>query len=117
MQPTPFAPPPSPPAKKGTPLLHCAAGASIWYIAWIVTVVVANVRTQSEWDNLAPALVIGGVFWVITTVVTWLILMRAKIAPWVLIPLTIPVYLVVWMVIYGIIGAIKNVYLMLLYNS
>jgi hypothetical protein len=49
MQPTPFAPPPSPPAKKGTPLLHCAAGASVWYVvAWIAAVVAINVKTGSE---------------------------------------------------------------------
>lgn len=114
MQPNPFAPPPSARAvTKGTPFLHCAAGASIWYIALIVAFIAAAVKTGAGLGNLVPALVIGAVFWVMTTTITWLVLMRSRVQPWALIPLTVPIYVLVWIVLNGIVGAFKNVFMVL----
>ncbi|MFI6099748.1 hypothetical protein ACIA8G_29675 [Lentzea sp. NPDC051213] len=114
MQPSPFAPPPMQQVRKGTPFLHCAAGASIWYAALIAAFVAITLKTQSGWGNLVPALLIGGVFWVITTTVTWLVLMKVRVQQWVLIPLTLPIYLAVWFVLYVIVGGLSNLYMMLL---
>ncbi|RAS65673.1 hypothetical protein C8D87_104224 [Lentzea atacamensis] len=115
MQPNPFAPPPSrQPVRKGTPFLHCAAGAFIWYIALIVAFLAAALKTRAGLVNLLPALVIGAVFWVLASTITWLILMRTRVQPWVLIPLTVPIYVLVWIVVGGLMGAFANVYAVLI---
>jgi hypothetical protein len=55
------------------------------------------------------ALLVGAAFWGITSTVTWLILLKKRIQPWVLIFVTLPVYLVVWMFLNGVMGAILTV--------
>ncbi|NKE57204.1 hypothetical protein FXN61_10310 [Lentzea sp. PSKA42] len=108
------APPPSAQSvNRGTPFTHCAAGASIWFVALVTVYVVAGVRTGAGLGQLGIALAIGAVLWAPTTVITWLMLMKVRLQPWVLIFVTLPVYLVVWMLVSGIMGALGNVFRLL----
>ncbi|RDI18291.1 hypothetical protein [Lentzea flaviverrucosa] len=109
------APPPSAPVvKRGTPLAHCAAGASIWYAALITVYVVASVRTGSGLGQLGAAFLVGALLFVPTTFVTWLILSKVRIKPWVVIFVTLPIYFVVWVLVSGFMGALGAVFRMLL---
>lgn len=112
MQPLPYAPPPptqEQPVKKGTQFLHCLAGASVWYVAFVFVVGFIAVRSGFGFWNLVPVLLIGAALWGITSTVTWLILLKARIKPWVLIFVTLPVYPVVWIVLSGLVTATMNV--------
>jgi hypothetical protein len=113
MQPLPYAPPPPPhqPLKKGTPFLHCLAGASVWYVAFVVAFVIISIKFGFTLGNLVPALLIGAAIWGMTSTAMWLILLKARIRPWVLIFVSIPVYLVVWIVLNGLLGAIAAVFM------
>lgn len=108
MQPLPYAPPPPPhqPVKKGTPFLHCLAGASVWYVAFVVVFGIIAVKFGLKFWNFVPAVLVGAAIWGITSTLTWLILLKARIQPWVLIFVSIPVYLVVWMFLSGLMGAV-----------
>lgn len=112
MQSLPHAPPPPPqeqPVKKGTPFRHCLAGASVWYAAFVVVFVIIGVKSGFKFWNLVPALLVGAALWGITSTVTWLILLKARIKPWVLIFVTLPVYPVVWIVLSWLVTAVMTV--------
>jgi hypothetical protein len=109
-----LAPAPSTqPVKKGTPFLHCAAGASFWYIALVAVVAAIAMTPRAGLGDVLLALTIGAVLWILTTTATWLILLRTRVRTWVLIPLTAPVYVLVGMVIGALAVPFMNVYLAL----
>ncbi|MEV6711729.1 hypothetical protein AB0M48_06735 [Lentzea sp. NPDC051208] len=90
----PAPPPPAPAVRRGTPFLHCLAGAAVWYVASITVQVIVAHRTGHSAGGLRGALVGGGIIWLLTALVTWLIALRVRIKPWVLIFLTLPFYFV-----------------------
>lgn len=107
----PTAPPPPmppPPTRRGTPFLHCLAGASIWYLAYIAAHVAVGLKTGTQLQIVA-ALFVGAVLWLPTSAIMWLILLRARIQPWVLIFVSLPIYIVVWVLTNGIMGALSRV--------
>ncbi|MFS8095867.1 hypothetical protein LFM09_01900 [Lentzea alba] len=109
----PSAPPPPlppPPVKRGTPFLHCAAGASIWYFALIAAYVAVGLKTGSGLGQLGAALLVGAVLYLPTTVIMWLCLLRARLQPWVLIFVSLPIYFVVWVLANGTMGALRVVF-------
>ena len=117
MQPNPFAPPPpsvARPVPQGTPFLHVVAATGIWYALVIAANTGAALAKGTGWSGVAPALIVGGILFVITTTVTWLILMRKRLNAWALVALTVPIYIAVAMVIGAIIGGFRGVYLFLL---
>lgn len=69
---------------------------------------------QTGWDGLVPALVVGGILFVMSTVVTWLILMKRRLKLWTLIPFTVPIYIAVAIVIGSITGGLRGVYVFML---
>ncbi|MDX8053193.1 hypothetical protein SK571_27765 [Lentzea sp. BCCO 10_0798] len=86
-------PAPPPAVRRGTPFLHCMAGAAVWYVASITVQVIVAYRTGYGAGGLRGALVGGGIIWLLTALVTWLIALKVRIKPWVLIFLTLPLYL------------------------
>lgn len=102
MQPNPSAPPPpakTRPVAGGTPFLHVAAAAGAWYLVSIASAVIGALNTRTGWDDVAPALVNGGILFAVTTIVTWLILLKRRLKAWTLIPFTVPIYIAVAIVI------------------
>jgi hypothetical protein len=83
-----------PAVRRGTPFLHCVAGAAVWYVASITVQVIVAHRTGYGAGGLRGVLVGGGIIWLLTALVTWLIALKVRIKPWVLIILTLPLYLV-----------------------
>jgi hypothetical protein len=63
MQPLPYAPPPHQPVKKGTPFLHCLAGASVWYVAFAVVLMIIGIKFGFKFGDLGPTLLIGAAIW------------------------------------------------------
>lgn len=108
------APPPSaPPVQRGTPLAHCAAGASVWYVALITAYVIIALRTGAGLGQIVPALLVGALLFGVTTFTTYLILLRVKIKPWLLIFVTLLIYFVTWSLISGVMGALGAVFRMM----
>ncbi|MCX2951889.1 hypothetical protein ORI60_26425 [Lentzea sp. NEAU-D7] len=68
------------------------AGAAVWYVASITVQVIVAQRTGYDARVLRGALVGGGIIWLLTALVTWLITLRVRVKPWVLIFLTLPLY-------------------------
>ncbi|MET9229506.1 hypothetical protein [Lentzea sp. NPDC003310] len=94
------APPPSTPAaQRGTPFLHCVAGASIWFFAAVTVQVIVGLRTGYGLDGLGSGVAGDVVVWMLTSFVTWLIASRVRIKPWVLIFLSLPVYVLLTILI------------------
>ncbi|MGW6931521.1 hypothetical protein ACWGE0_15820 [Lentzea sp. NPDC054927] len=85
--------------REGTPFLHVAAGAGIWYLVIVARSIVGALNTRTGWDGVVPALVDGGILFAVTTTVTWLILLRRRLKAWTLIPFTVPIYIAVAIVI------------------
>ncbi|MGW6448378.1 hypothetical protein [Lentzea sp. NPDC055074] len=108
------APPPSgPPARRGTPLAHCAAGAAVWYVALIAAFVIVGLRSGEGLGRIVPVLLVGAALFAVTTFTTYLILLRIRLQPWVLILVTLLVYFVTWSLIRGVMGALGAVFRMM----
>ncbi|WP_434441312.1 hypothetical protein [Lentzea sp. E54] len=105
----PAPPQPGQPSRKGTPFTHCAAAAAVWYAAFTVAHVAA-LGSGLGVTELLVALLIGLLHWAPTTVVTWLVLMRVRLQPWVVIIVVLPVFVVVWVLLQGVMGALSRVY-------
>lgn len=119
MQPNPFAPPPPPPpttrpVPEGTPFPHVAAAAGAWYAVVIAAYASVALEKGTGWDGVTPALVVGGILFVMTTVVTWLILMKRRVRAWALVLLAVPIYIAMAMVIGAITGGLRGIYLFML---
>lgn len=65
----------------------------------IASPVARALNKRTGWDDVVPALVDGGILFVVTTTVTWLILLRRRLKAWTLIPFTVPIYIAVAIVI------------------
>ena len=113
MQPNPFAAPPPSKARavpQGTPFGHVAAATGAWYAVVIAGYTGAALAKGTGWSGVVPALVVGGILFVITTVVTWLILMKTRLKAWALVTITVPIYIGVVIVVFVITGGIRGFY-------
>ncbi|GAB2842349.1 hypothetical protein [Lentzea nigeriaca] len=86
------------PVRQRTPFLHCAAGALIWYIAVVVAYGIAELRTGTEAPVTIVEVVVGAVAWAITSTLVWafLLAVKARIQPWLLIVIALPIFGVIW---------------------
>ncbi|WP_143466861.1 hypothetical protein [Lentzea kentuckyensis] len=102
------------PVPQGTPFLHVAAATGIWYALIIAANTGATLAKGTGWGGVMPALIVGGILFVIATPLMWLFLMRKRLGAWALVPLAVPIYLAVALVISAIVGGFRGVYLFLL---
>lgn len=97
-----YIPAPAPRIQQRTPFLHCAAGALVWYVAVVVGYGIAQLRTATEAHVTLVEAIIGAVAWALTTTLVWLFLrlIKARLEPWLLILVALPIYAVTWFMIH-----------------
>lgn len=90
---------PVPDVRPRIPYLTCLAASSVWYLALIAGYSAVVVKSGGSWQFLLHALATGLIPWLLSSLIVWLIMRTTGVQPWLLIVITLPFFLVLWVML------------------
>ena len=89
---------PVPPSGPRIPYLTCLSASTVLYLGLIAGYVAISLQS-GVWTPVLGAVLTGLIPWLLSSLVVWLIMRTTNVQPWLLIVITLPFFLILWLMI------------------